>query len=100
MPGTYREDRDGAAVFAPTGRIDSETSPALERELLEAVENGTTNLVLDFAGVEYISSAGLRVLLVLHKALEGKGEMVVRNVNSLVMELFEDTGVSEILTIE
>lgn len=81
------------------GRLDTATSPALEAELknsLEVVEK----LVFDFAGLEYLSSAGLRVLLGAQKIMNKQGEMIVRNVNETIMEIFEVTGFCDVLTIE
>ena len=95
-----RMDRkdDQLEVFV-SGRLDTLTSPELEEKLKPEFEN-TTKLVLDFGGLEYISSAGLRVLLMAAQAMEDKGEMIVRNVNSDIMDIFEVTGFVDILTIE
>ena len=82
------------------GRIDTTTAPALEGELKRYVTSDVKNLVLDFAKVEYISSAGLRVLLAAQKVMKKQGSMVVRNVNEAIMEVFEVTGFADILTIE
>ena len=81
------------------GRIDTTTAPALEGELKHSVTSEVQNLILDFAKVEYISSAGLRVLLAAQKVMKKQGSMVVRNVNDVIMEVFEVTGFSDILTI-
>jgi len=81
------------------GRLDTVTAPALEGELKECLE-GVKKLVLNFQSLEYISSAGLRVLLVAQKAMNQQGEMVIRNVNENVAEIFEITGFSDMLTIE
>ena len=74
------------------GRIDTTTAPALEGELKRSVTSDVKNLVLDFAKVEYISSAGLRVLLAAQKVMKKQGSMVVRNVNEAIMEVFEIFG--------
>ena len=81
------------------GRIGTTTAPALEGELKHSVTSEIQDLVLDFAKVEYISSAGLRVLLAAQKVMKKQGSMVVRNVNDVIMEVFEVTGFSDILTI-
>lgn len=81
------------------GGIDSTTAPELN-DILAASINGITTLILDFKNVDYISSAGLRVLLVNYKAMTGKGEMIIRNVNGNVMDIFTMTGFVNILTIE
>ena len=82
------------------GRIDTTTAPALEGELKRYVTSDVKNLVLDFAKVEYISSAGLRVLLAAQKVMKKQGSMVVKNVNDSIMEVFDVTGFADILTIE
>lgn len=82
-----------------TGRLDTATAPQLEGELKRSVA-GVTKLCFDFAGLEYISSAGLRVLLSAQKVMNRQGSMVIRNVNEVVSEVFEVTGFADILTIE
>ena len=81
------------------GRLDTTTAPQLEAEFKQNI-NGIEKLVLDFANLEYLSSAGLRVLLAAQKAMNKQGEMVIRNVNETVNEIFEVTGFIDILTIE
>ena len=85
--------------LAIEGRIDTTTAPQLEAELKSSV-SGITELYLDFAGVEYISSAGLRVLLSAQKVMNRQGKMVITNVNEAVMDVFDVTGFVDILTIE
>lgn len=80
-----------------SGRLDTLTAPALEQELQTSLD-GVTQLVLDFKDLEYISSAGLRVLLGAHKAM--KGNLIVKNANQALMEVFDITGFADILTIE
>ena len=82
-----------------TGRLDTITSPKLEAELRASLP-GVTELHLDFVGLEYLSSAGLRVLLGAQKMMNKQGSMVVHNVNETIMEVFEITGFADILTIE
>ena len=82
-----------------TGRLDTTTAPQLEGELKKSL-NGVDSLILDFAGLEYLSSAGLRVLLSAQKIMNKQGEMVIRNVNETISEIFEVTGFSDVLTIE
>ena len=89
----------GELTIALEGRLDTVTSPKLEAELKASLE-GADSLVLDLSKLEYISSAGLRVLLSAHKAMAGKGGMKVKNVNEIVSEVFEVTGFSDILSIE
>ena len=86
-------------TVAPEGRLDTITSPQLESELRTDM-NAVTNLVFDLANLTYISSAGLRVILSAQKAMNKKGTMVLRNVRPEIMEIFEITGFSSILTIE
>lgn len=82
-----------------SGRLDTATSPELENELKDSFE-GIEHLVMDFGALEYLSSAGLRVLLATQKIMNKQGEMVVRNVNDTIAEIFEVTGFCDILTIE
>lgn len=82
-----------------TGRLDTTTAPQLETELKRSV-GGVESLVLDFADLEYLSSAGLRVLLAAQKVMNKQGKMVIRHVNETISEVFEITGFSDILTIE
>ena len=90
----------GAALtVALEGRLDTTTAPKLEEELRSSVD-GITRLVFDLAKLEYISSAGLRVLLAMQKLMNQQGEMVLQSVNEAVMEVFEVTGFSDILRIE
>ena len=81
------------------GRLDTTTAPALEAAVSEVICS-CDHLVLDFAGLEYISSAGLRVILKAQKAMTAKGGMKLLHVNETIMEIFEITGFSDILTIE
>ena len=90
---------NGKARFTLVGRLDTTTAPKLEKELKESI-GGVSELALDFAGLEYISSAGLRVLLSAQKIMNCKGEMKVTNVNETILEIFEVTGFADILTIE
>ncbi len=86
-------------TFAVAGRLDTATAPKLEEEIRNSAD-GITELVFDFEELEYISSAGLRVLLAAQKTMNGQGKMLLKNVNETVMEVFEITGFSEILSIE
>ena len=81
------------------GRLDTTTAPALDKTINEDIA-GTKNLVLDVKELEYISSAGLRVLLGAQKKMQKIGSMKVINVCEEVMEVFEMTGFADILTIE
>ena len=91
---------NGSALnVALEGRLDTTTAPELEKELNESL-NAADTLTLDFAKLDYISSAGLRVLLSAHKAMAKKGGMKVINVNEIVNEVFDVTGFGDILTIE
>ena len=82
-----------------TGRLDTTTAPQLESEL-KANLDGVEKLTLDFAGLAYLSSAGLRVLLAAQKIMNKQGSMVVCNVNEIIAEIFDVTGFCDILTIE
>ncbi len=82
-----------------TGRLDTTTAPQLEKEVKLNIV-GVKKLILDFAELEYLSSAGLRVLLAVQKAMNKQGEMIIKNVNETIKEIFEVTGFIDILTIE
>ena len=86
-------------TIAITGRLDTTTAPQLEAEFKQNIA-GVEKLVLDFAALEYLSSAGLRVLLAAQKVMNKQGEMIVKNVNETINEIFEVTGFVDILTIE
>lgn len=86
-------------TVALTGRLDTTTAPEFESELKGAL-GGVTELTLDFAGLDYISSAGLRVLLSAQKIMTRQGSMKIINANEMIMEVFEVTGFVDILTIE
>ena len=90
---------DGKAAFSLEGRLDTVTSPSLEAELNGALE-GVSELTMDFEKLEYISSAGLRVLLAAQKEMNKRGVMKLTHVNETIMEIFEVTGFSDILTID
>ena len=85
--------------IALEGRLDTMTAPELEAELNQNAANAES-LIMDFSKLDYISSAGLRVLLTAHKAMAAKGGMKITNVNEIVQEVFEVTGFADILTIE
>lgn len=86
-------------VLAIEGRLDTTTAPELETALKSELD-GVESLVLDFVNLEYISSAGLRVILSAQKQMNKQGKMVIRNVSTDVHEVFEITGFTDILTIE
>lgn len=82
-----------------TGRLDTTTAPSLEQELQNSLA-GVESLIFDLTALEYISSAGLRVLLYAQKVMNRQGSMVVKGANEMIREVFEITGFSDILTIE
>ncbi len=94
-----KKNNNDALVIELGGRLDTTTAPQLEGELAASLE-GVTELVFDLKALEYISSAGLRVLLSAQKTMNRQGSMVVRNASEEVMEIFEVTGFTDILTIE
>ena len=97
---TIEKNLNGSELtVAITGRLDTTTAPQLEVSLKESFSN-VEKLVLDFAELEYLSSAGLRVLLGAQKTMNKQGEMVVKNVNDTIDEIFEITGFADVLTIE
>jgi len=81
------------------GRLDTTTAPNLEKELKYSLGD-VTELIMDFEKLEYISSAGLRVLLSAQKTMNKQGEMKIIHVSDTIMEIFKVTGFSDILTIE
>ncbi len=93
-----KQDQDTLTIFLE-GRLDTTTSPDLE-ELLKGSLDGVTSLILDFEKLEYISSAGLRVLLSTQKVMNRQGEMKLIHVRDEVIEIFEVTGFLDILTVE
>lgn len=96
---TIQKDlKDNVLNLSIVGRIDTTTASQLETELKNNL-SGVTELKLDFAGVEYISSAGLRVLLSAQKVMNTQGTMSIANVSADVMDVFDMTGFSTILTI-
>ena len=94
------KNKEGSKLsLALEGRLDTTTAPQLEAELKASME-GITELDLDFEQLEYLSSAGLRVLLAAQKVMNKQGTMVIRHVNETIQEVFEVTGFVDILTIE
>ena len=89
----------GKLIIAPEGRLDTMTSPQLDAELDNSLR-GVSELVFDFAGLDYISSAGLHVLLKAQKAMNRQGSMVIRNVSDEIRDIFDVTGFLDIMTIE
>ena len=94
-----KELNEATLKIALEGRLDTMTAPELEAELNQSL-GSAESLTLDFSKLEYISSAGLRVLLSAHKAMSEKGGMKVTNINEIVREVFEVTGFADILTVE
>ncbi|MBP3815301.1 MAG: STAS domain-containing protein [Firmicutes bacterium] len=91
--------KDGVLTVALAGRLDTTTAPELESSIQESISD-VKDLIFNFGELEYISSAGLRVLLSTQKIMSKQGSMIVKNVSEPVMEVFEVTGFSDILTIE
>ena len=86
-------------IIEIAGRLDTTTAPALDKTINEDIKDAV-NIVLDLKGLEYISSAGLRVLLSAQKKMQKIGSMKLKNVCEVVMEVFEMTGFADILVIE
>ena len=99
MLNINKTTENGICTVALEGRLDTITSPELETELKSSLDE-VTELILDFEKLEYISSAGLRVLLSAQKTMNSQGSMRVIHVNDTVMEIFEVTGFVDVLTIE
>ena len=97
---TINKIQDGKALKVKvSGRLDTTTAPQLEEELNASLAE-VEDLTMDFEELEYISSAGLRVLLSAQKVMNKQGTMTVIGVNDTIMEIFEVTGFSDILTIQ
>ena len=97
---TIEKKINGSAItFVVSGRLDTQTAPELEKEL-DASLAGLQDLVFDMTNLEYVSSAGLRVILKAQKAMNAQGSMKLTGVNDSIMEVFDITGFLDILTIE
>ena len=97
---TINQERTGEALLLKLeGRLETTTAPELEAVIKEGLD-GVTELTLDMEKLEYLSSAGLRVILAAQKRMNRQGTMVVRHVNETIMEVFEITGFVDILTIQ
>ena len=97
---TIQQTKNGTELtIAPEGRLDTATAPELEKVLAESLD-GVTALTFDFEKMDYLSSAGLRVLLSAQKKMNQQGSMKVLHVSDMIMEIFEVTGFTDILTIE
>ncbi|MCR4772600.1 MAG: STAS domain-containing protein [Oscillospiraceae bacterium] len=92
------DKNESRLTVALEGRLDTSTSPELEAELKPALD-GVTELTMDFTGLEYISSAGLRVLLSAQKQMNKQGDMRLTHVSAAIMEILDITGFADILTI-
>ena len=95
----YRKINEDELTLSLEGRLDTLTAPVLENEIRNGL-TGVEKLVFDFEKLEYISSAGLRVMLLAQKIMSRLGGMRVVNANDTIMEIFEVTGFTDILTIE
>jgi anti-sigma B factor antagonist len=97
---TIEKKANGTLVtLVVAGRLDTQTAPELEKEL-DAMASGVTELIFDMTGLEYVSSAGLRVILKAQKMMNKQGSMKLTGVNDSIMEVFDITGFLDILTIE
>ena len=94
-----KKENGKSFTLSVEGRLDTLTSPELEKEF-SAISDSVTDLVIDFKNLDYISSAGLRVLLSAHKLFAKKGGMTITNVSETVLDIFEVTGFKDILTIK
>lgn len=99
MLNIIKTKKDNELIIRLEGRLDTVTAPELEAQLKDALD-GVESLVYDMENLEYVSSAGLRLMLTSQKVMNRQGEMKLINVNDEVMEIFDITGFSDILTIE
>lgn len=95
-----KNTENGVLTLALEGRLDTNTAPDLEKETSTSLTADVQTLILDLKDLEYISSAGLRVLLAAQKKMNKQGNMVVKNANDMIMDVFQVTGFVDILTIE
>ena len=97
---TIEKKINGEAVtLIVSGRLDTQTAPELEKEL-DSILSGLKELTFDMTNLEYVSSAGLRVILKAQKAMNAQGSMKLTGINDSIMEVFDITGFLDILTIE
>ena len=94
-----KTQEENALTLTLEGRLDTMTAPELENELKNSID-GIEALTLDLSALEYVSSAGLRVILGAQKIMNKQGKMKITNVNEEIMDIFDITGFSDILTIE
>ena len=100
MSAAIFEKKDSVLAVKPVGRLDTAASPALEKELQQYLD-GVQEIIMDFAKVEYISSAGLRILLVVEQLMnERGGDLRLIHVNETIMEVFKLVGFLDIVTVE
>ncbi len=94
------EQRGDVILLAPEGRLDSNTAPAFEARLMERIKNGGTRLVIDFSQLDYVSSAGLRVLLMAAKRLKAaKGSLALCSMKEYIHKVFKISGFLPIFTV-
>ena len=94
------ENQSGINIFKLNGRLDSNTSQGFEKKIFQAIDDGSKNMVIDFKDLEYISSAGLRVILKATKALKREeGKMMLCDMQDYVKEVFEIAGFDSFLPI-
>ena len=97
---TIEKKQDVSKLYVMVeGRLETSTAPQLEAELKGTLD-GVTDLTIDFEKLQYISSAGLRVLLMAQKLMNKQGSMVIKNANDDIMEVFDLTGFSNVLNVE
>jgi len=94
-----KTQNDSELIVAVSGNLDTQTAPDLQTELKNSLD-GITSLILDFSNLDYISSAGLRVVRGASKTMRKQGDMVVRGCNDEVKEVFEITGFADVINIE
>ena len=100
MSATVFECKDGVLTVLPEGRLDTATSPVLEKEVRGHLD-GVKDVVMDFAKVDYISSGGLRVLLAIEQTMEDRdGGLTLRHVNENIIEIFNLVGFMDVVKVE
>ena len=94
-----RSEMDGSIIFTPIGRIDSRTAAEFETELLSAISSGEESVIIDFSQLNFMSSAGLRVVLIVAKRLKKNGFFALCGMSDTIREVFDVSGFSKILTV-
>lgn len=100
IAGLKEEIKNGILVLKITGRLDAITTPSIEKKVFESIHNGHTKLIVDFSELDYLSSAGMRMLLSMAKKLKNVGKLALCSVNDNVLDVLKMSGFDRVLDIE